>query len=64
MGWGGVWGTGERRKQAVQNGKTYGERVSKKASLEGKQAAVKTREKQRESPSAKGRAQLLQENRQ
>ena len=63
VGWSGV-GTGERRKQAVQNGKTYGERVSKKASLEGKQAAVKTREKQRESPSAKGRAQLLQENRQ
>lgn len=60
----GLWGTEERRKPAVQNGKTYGERVSKKASLEGKQAAIKTREKQGGSPSAKGRAQLLQENRQ
>lgn len=39
-------------------------RVSKKASLEGKQAAIKTREKQGGSPSAKGRAQLLRENRQ
>lgn len=59
-----MWGTEERRKQAAQNGKTYGKKVSKTASLEGKRAAIKTREKQRESPSAKGRAQPPQENRQ
>ena len=64
MGVGGVWGTEERRKQAVQNGKTYGKKVSKTASLEGKWAAIKIREKQRESPSTKGRAQPPQKNRQ